>query len=69
MANKWKNLKKMMERKRESNRKEKPKHPVKADALTVQRLSTNVSGNAQTYSREGHLNLCCTEEMIYLWKE
>ena len=51
MANKWKNLKKMMERKRESNKKEKPKHPVTADALTVQRLSTNVSGNAQMYSR------------------
>ena len=53
MADKWKNLKKMMERKREINRKEKPKHPVKADALTIQRLSTNVSGKAQKYSRIG----------------
>ena len=53
MADKWKNLKKMMERKRDINKKGKPKHPVKADALTVQRLSTNVSGKAQKYSRIG----------------
>eukprot|EP00794_Sanderia_malayensis_P021010 gene21010-23062_t len=53
MAEKWKNFK-MMETKRDINkRKDKPKNIVKADQLTVQRLSTNVSGKAKKYSRIG----------------
>ena len=43
----------MMERKREINKKEKPKNPVEADALTGQGLSTHVSTKAQRYSRLG----------------
>ena len=54
MAEKWMNLKKMMDIKREINRKkEKTKIPFSADEIIVQRLSTNVSGKAQKYSRIG----------------
>ena len=54
MAEKWMNFKKMMDIKREINRKkEKTKIPVKADEFTVQPLSTNVSRKAQKHSKIG----------------
>ena len=58
MAEKWKELKKKMEEKRDINKRNKEKtnkkiYALKSGALTVQRLSTFVSGKAQKYARVG----------------
>ena len=58
MAEKWKELKKKMEEKRDINKKNKEKTSrkicaLKSGSLTVQRLSTFVSGKAQKYARAG----------------
>eukprot|EP00112_Aurelia_sp_Birch-Aquarium-sp1_P014606 Seg3167.3 transcript_id=Seg3167.3/GoldUCD/mRNA.D3Y31 product="hypothetical protein" pseudo=true protein_id=Seg3167.3/GoldUCD/D3Y31 len=59
MSERYKHLKKLMEQKRDVNRKNKEdagnlkKPHQKCDELTVQHLSTNVAGKAQKYTRIG----------------